>query len=76
MHNLTNEAFTQYFVDATYHCIPPTIRRYKLFIISGFNLKEKKTYICCVALIPNKKYEAYEFLLSILKNKTFNYRFL
>ena len=49
MHNLTNKAFTQYFSDATYHCIPPTIRRYKLFIIPGFNLKEKKNLylLCC-----------------------------
>ena len=51
-YNLTNESIIQYFRDAMYHWIPPTIRKYKLYIISGFNLKEKKTQICYFSLIP------------------------
>lgn len=42
IHNLTNEAISQYFDDAIYHCVLPTIRKYKLFIISGFHFKEMK----------------------------------
>ena len=72
LYNLTNESITQYFGDATYHCIPPTIRRYKLYVISGFNLKEKKIILCCYALIPDEKNETYNKLFDILKN---NYKF-
>ena len=72
LNNLTNESITQYFGDATYHCIPPTILKYKLFVISGFNLKDKKIKkinICCYALIPNEKIETYVKLLDVLKNQ-------
>lgn len=62
--NLININIQQYFADTTYHCIPPTIRKFKLFIISGFNLKEKKTHICCYALIPDERKETF---LEILK---------
>jgi len=32
-------------------------------------LKRKKTYICCLSLIPNEKFEIYEFLLSFIKKE-------
>ena len=47
IHNLNNNQITQYFGDATYHAIPPTIHKYKLFVISGFNFREIKIHICC-----------------------------
>ena len=40
--NLINSNMQQYFADTTYHCILPTIKIFKLFIISGFNVIEKK----------------------------------
>lgn len=46
LYNLTNDSILQFFGDTTYHCIPPKIRRYKLYVISGFNLKDKKINIC------------------------------
>ena len=54
-YNLINESITQYFGDAAYHCIPPTIRKYKLFIISGFNMKEKKSKYTVFHLFLMKK---------------------
>ena len=57
--NLININIQQYFIDTSYYCIPHTIRKYKLFIISGFNLKEKKTHICCYALIPDERKETF-----------------
>ena len=30
--NLFNNNISQYFGDCTYHCIPPTFRKYKLFV--------------------------------------------
>ena len=67
--NLLNSNIEQYFGDATYHCIPPTIRKYKLYVISGFNLKDKKTHICLYALLPDEKFITYDKLFSILKNE-------
>ena len=54
LYNLTNESITQYLGEDSYHSIPPTIRRYKLYLISGFNLKDKKINLCCNDLIPNE----------------------
>ena len=68
LYNLTKETITQYFGDATYHCIPPTLRKYKLYVISGFDLKNKKINICVYALIPDEKIETYTKLFEILKN--------
>ena len=31
--NLINNSIQQYFCDCTYHCIPPTLRKYKMFVI-------------------------------------------
>ena len=45
IHNLTKETFTHYFTNAPYHYIPPTIRRCKLFIIAGFNLKKTINFL-------------------------------
>ena len=66
--NLLNLNIQQYFGDTTYHCIPPTIRKFKLFVISGFNLKDKITHICLYSLIPDEKYETFNKLFSVLKN--------
>lgn len=41
--NLLNNEIQQFFGNATYHCIPPTIKKYKMFVISGFNMKLKKS---------------------------------
>ncbi len=71
--NLLNNEIEQFFGDATYHCIPPTVKKYKLFIISGFNMKLKNINICCYSLIPDEKISTYNKLFSILKeNYIFN----
>lgn len=68
LYNLTKDTITQYFGDATYHCIPPTLFKYKLYVISGFDLKSKKINICAYALLPDEKIETYTKLFEILKN--------
>ena len=62
----------QYFCDTTYKCIPPTFHKYKLFVISAYNLINKNINICCFTLIPNELEITYEKLFEILKN---NYKF-
>ena len=66
--NLLNNEIEQFFGDATYHCIPPTVKIYKFFIISGFNMKLNKINICCYCLIPDEKFSTYNKLFSILKD--------
>ena len=57
--NLINSNIQQFFADTTYHAIPPTVRKFKLFVISGFNLKDKNTHLCCFVLIQNEKYDTF-----------------
>ena len=64
---IQNNINSQFFCDTTYRCIPPTIKNYKLFIISSYDFLEKKIFICAYILIPNEKEETYTFIFDKLK---------
>ena len=49
---IKNKDIYQYFWYATYRCVPPTFRKYRLYILSVFNLNLKKTMILAMILIP------------------------
>ena len=66
--NILNNDIQQYFEDTTYLYISPTIKKFKLFVLSGFNLKEKKTHIYAYGLIPDEKYEIFYKFFNVLKN--------
>ena len=51
---LKNNDIYQNFGDATFRCLPPTFRTYKLYIISGFHLINKRTKLLAYILIPNE----------------------
>ena len=57
----------QFFGDATYRCIPPTLRKFRLYVISAFNIILKITRIVCYSLIPNETEITYSELFRILK---------
>lgn len=59
----------QFFGDATYWCVSPTFRNYKLYIISRFHLKLKRTRILTYSLIPNETKTTYLILFNNLKAK-------
>ena len=61
----------QYFDDATYRCIPPTYRRYKLYVINPFNLIYKHTKVAAYILISNETKITYLKMLEILKQNYF-----
>ena len=65
---LRNKDISQYFGDAAYHCVPPTFRTYKLYIIFGFNIILKKITILSYILIPNETVNTYIVLFKHLKN--------
>ena len=40
--NLENTYIIQYFTDVTYYVIPSVSKKYKIFSLLGFDVKEKK----------------------------------
>lgn len=52
--NLINSNIQLYFYDITYHCIQPTFCKFELIVLSGFNLKDKKTHIYFYAYLLMK----------------------
>jgi len=71
MNKIDNKNY-QYFCNATYKYIPQTFHKYKLFIISAYNLIQKNIRISCFTLIPNELEEKYQKIFGILKD---NYKF-
>ena len=70
---LKNSSITQYFGDTTYRAIPPTFKRFKLYIISGFNIIEKHIRLQAYILIKNETEETYFNMFNLLKqNHGFN----
>ena len=65
---IKNKDIYQYFGDATYRCVPPTFRKYRLYILSVFNLNLKKTMILTMILIPNEKQITYKEMFKNIKN--------
>lgn len=60
INEIKNNNIYQFFGDATYRCIPPTFKGYRLYIISGYNLLIKRTRILAFILIPNETEQTYE----------------
>ena len=65
---IRNNDKSQYFCHTTYKCLPHTLKRYKLFVISSFDFIEKNIFICAICLIPNEKQITYENIFDKLKN--------
>ena len=66
---ILNTDIYQYFGDATFRCVPPTFRDYRLYVLTGFNLILKKTRVLSYILIPNETFITYNELFKNLKNK-------
>lgn len=41
--------------DTTYKCVPPTPKKMRLLVVSGFDELKNRTCICCFILIMMKK---------------------
>ena len=45
--NLQNNLIEEFFMDSTYSCVPPNKNNFKLLVLSGYDMEEKKnTYMC------------------------------
>jgi len=51
---IKNKDIYQFFGDATYRCIPPTFRGYRLYVISGYHLTLKRAIILAYILYKMK----------------------
>ena len=71
--NLNNNNIYQYFADVTYYATPTVCKTYKIFTILGFNIREKRTNLCALALISNENYETFNEIFKFLYNQ---YNFL
>ena len=69
--NLINKNIKQCFADVTYKCIPPSFVNYKLFILCGIDVIDKKRKLLAIVLIPNEKEYTYSQIYSELKNSYF-----
>lgn len=58
----------QEFIDISFKCVPPCMTNYKILILSGFDLEDKKAKLLALALIPNQKEATITKFLTIMKN--------
>ena len=49
--NLKNNMINQYFMDCTYSAVPPSVHKYRLMVICGYNHSTDKTVLCAFILI-------------------------
>ena len=52
--NLSRTNIKQYFGETTYHYILQTVKKYKLFLISGFDVKIKRQIYTIMSLYQKK----------------------
>ena len=65
--NLTNNNIIQYFTDVTYYDTPTASKKYKILSVLGFDIIDKKTKLCTLALNANENHETYGSIFLYLK---------
>lgn len=70
--NLKDNQINKFFFDCTYKMVHPNKNKFKLMVLSGFNIVSKKTLLCLFVLLPNEKENTFKALFKILKE---NYHF-
>ena len=67
--NLKNNLINEYFMDCTYKCVPHSIYKFKLMVLSAFEYISRKTCICCFILLMNEKEFTFLNVFKILLKK-------
>ena len=65
--NLNNENVIQYLTDVTYYSTPTVIKTYIILSLLGYDILNKKTLLCCLALIIKENVETFVSNLDYLK---------
>ena len=66
--DIMKNSIKQAFIDVSFKCVPPGLTNYKILILSGFDLEDKKAKLLSLALIPNQKEATITKFLTIMKN--------
>jgi len=66
--NVIKKSIKQAFIDVSFKCVSPGLSNYKILVLSGFDLEEKKSKLLSLALIPNQKEATINKFLSIMKD--------
>ena len=61
---LTHKNINQYFSDITYYSTPTYTKKYKLFIIIGFDYAENKSILAAIILLENENVETFSQFLN------------
>lgn len=69
LNNLQNNLIDEFFMDATYSCVPPSIIKFKLLVLCGYESAENKICLLAFILIMNEKKETFENIFIYLKNR-------
>ena len=72
LNNLSSNIIEQFFMDCTYSTVPPSIYKFKLMVISGYNFNNNKTLLCAFILLMNEKKFTFDEIFTNLKTK-FNF---
>ena len=49
LNSLQNNLIEEFFMDATYSCVPPSINKFKLLVLCGYECEQNK--ICILEFI-------------------------
>ncbi len=72
LNTLKNNLIEEYFIDATYSCVPPSKPKFKLLVLSGFDIENKTTVLSAFILVTNEKIDTFIKIFQYLKT---NYQF-
>ena len=72
MLKLKNNLIEEYFIDATYSCVPPSKPKFKLLVVSGFDIESNTTVLSPFILVTNEKIDTFIKIFQYLKT---NYQF-
>ena len=69
LNNLSFNLIEQFFMDCTYSTVPPSINKFKLMILSGYDINNNKTLLCAFILLMNERKNTFDEIFTILKTK-------
>ena len=51
---MQNNLITEFFMECKYSAVPPSLYKYKLMILRGYDKHTEKTELCCFILLCNE----------------------
>ena len=72
VNTLKNNLIEEFFIDATYSCVPSSKPKFKLIVISGYDIESKTTVLSAFILVTDEKTDTFIKIFQFLKN---NYQF-